>query len=406
MLSNGVTNVASLFSKLALDLIKPKGYVGFIIPKSFLTVSSWLPLRKILFNETLKLVSDMGMAFDEVGLEQAIFVVKKQNYLPDNQVVISKYKTIINKIPQSFFIKKSIILTHLDKEKFNLIEKVEQNTLLLETIADMPRGISVISKDFSSENKYNYIWVLGGINLKRFFIEDGASRKPNRYLPINHDTIVAKNEIFKQKRIIYQNIASSLPKIVATLETNNLPTDDTVNNLVLLDNNFSYEYILALLNSNFFTFYLKYGIINKSVLTVHLDKPYVGKFPIKKISTQEQEIFNTKINLLLSLYQAQNKQNNTFYKILQSQFDLEKNSERLDNWYTMKWKDFTKEMNRLNATISPKKEKQFLEIFEEESKISLQIFKQIQAIKEEINSCIYKLYDLTEEEITIIENEK
>jgi type I restriction-modification system DNA methylase subunit len=49
ILANGITNVASLFVKLSIDLLKNQGIVSLIIPKSFLNVNSWLPLRKIMF---------------------------------------------------------------------------------------------------------------------------------------------------------------------------------------------------------------------------------------------------------------------------------------------------------------------------------------------------------------------
>ena len=43
----------------------------------------------------------------------------------------------------------------------------------------------------------------------------------------------------------------------------------------------SYKYLLGILNSDLCTFYLKYRLLNCAILTVHLDKPYVGKLPIK-----------------------------------------------------------------------------------------------------------------------------
>ena len=147
----------------------------------------------------------------------------------------------------------------------------------------MPRGISVESSKYSPNKKINMVQVLGGVNIERFRIKDGAKRKPNRFLKLRYSDIISKKEIFNKKRIVYQNVASSIPKIVATFVEAKTITDDTVNNLII--NNFSSQYsyfdILGILNSDLITYYLRYAIINNSKLTIHLDKPYLGKIPIK-----------------------------------------------------------------------------------------------------------------------------
>jgi len=296
-IANGVVNLASMFLYSSIKKLSHRdGFVSLIIPKSFYTVKSWGKIRDLVLNEyRLVAVNDVGKAFEKVGLEQGIVIIGK---VPRNNNVVSVLKDNekTNQIEQEYFKKNGIILTAMTNEMFEVVKKIEANSVLLGDIADMPRGITEKSSVYSFEMQSGMIQVLGGTNVKRYKIVDGNKRKPNRYISKTTDSIKKKSNIFLQKRIIYQNLMSSLPKVVATLSDAGAATDDTINNLILNDNKFTYEYIVALLNSKISTFYLKYRLLNCAILTVHLDKPYVGKIPVKTISAE----YNDKVCSLLA----------------------------------------------------------------------------------------------------------
>lgn len=297
-LSAGVVNAAAMFLKRGFELLNDDGYLGYIVPKSFLIIDSWEPIRKLLLNESqIVKIYDVSKAFEEVGLEQVIIITKKSK--PTKNIVsIFDGDKEINTMPQKFFQEKGVILTSLDKGKFKIIEKMDTNSEVLAKIADMPRGITVNSSNYRDVPAKDLIQVLGGTNVEKYLIKDGNKRKPNRYIESNDKRIKQKADVFKSNRIIYQNIASSVPKIVAALETKGIPTDDTVNNLTINNKNVEIRYVLGVLNSKLITFYLRYAIINNSILTIHLDKPYIGKIPIKIASNNEQKAISDLVNAI------------------------------------------------------------------------------------------------------------
>lgn len=275
-LSNGVINNASYFIKRGCNLIRKHGYLAYIIPKSFLTVESWKPVRNLVLSHKLLSVNDVGKYWQNVALEQVVIALKK-NSKPSTVAVRTNFNEIDN-IPQSLFTKRGAILTHATNETFRLFQHIESFPVHLGDIAIMPRGLTVKSSEYIAKKRPNFVRVLGGINIGRFFIKDSHTKKPNRFLSQKRAEIVDRIKIFKPRRIIYQNIGTM---ITATI-VHDVPTDDTVNNLILISNDYSYEGILALLNSELMDFYLKYAIINNSKLTVHLDRPYLGMLPIIK----------------------------------------------------------------------------------------------------------------------------
>jgi hypothetical protein len=310
-IANGVVNSASLFMQKGKSLLRESGYLGYIVPKSFLIVDSWKTIRNNLLQTRFTSLKDVSVAFEDVGLEQVVFINQNvQN--KDSQVRIDVLDGTSFLIPQSFFEERQLILTSMYPDLLNIVKKIEKDSIELGEISEMPRGVTVKSSEYEPVYKNTNLQVLGGTNVERYLIKDGNKRKPNRYLPKNDKRLFSKKNLFIPNRIVYQNIVSSVPKIVATIDQKGIPTDDTLNNLLIKNDNFNYNYVLGILNSNLMTFYLRYAIINNSTLTVHLDKPYLGLIPIKKVSPEKQTEIGGLVNELLTVYSEISEESSQF----------------------------------------------------------------------------------------------
>ncbi len=350
--ANGVVNSAALFLKKGKSLLKYSGVLGFIVPKSFLVVDSWKVIRDIMLETKFVAIKDVSMAFEDVGLEQVVII--NQNVKEDNpKVLIDSVDGSYFLIPQSFFKDRHLILTSLNPSLFNIVSKIEQGAIKLGEIAEMPRGITVRSDEYNTVMTKNTVQVLGGTNIERFLIKNGNKRKPNRYVAKDNERLLSKARTFVPNRIIYQNIASSVPKIVATIDKVGYPTDDTLNNLLIKDERFSSAYILGILNSNLMTFYLRYAIINNSVLTVHLDKPYLGLIPIKITSKENQEEIEDLIEKIIQIYndisKSDSKPNDANLKLKNEVIKLE---EKLNHFIYDLYGLDKKEVNIIESLIS------------------------------------------------------
>ena len=393
------------FIRASFDFLKINGLLGFIIPKSFLIVESWKLIREfVLTNTSIHNVNDVGMAFNEVGLETIIINYRK-GFNQNNNVEIFSNFNLINSISQSFFINKGKILTYLDSKKFDLLQKLENDKLILSMISIMPRGISVNSTEYSSSNNEGLSQVFGGTNLQKYLIKNGNTRKPNRFLECSRKEILNKENIFSKKRIIYQNLVSSSPKIIATITNGDLITDDTLNNLILIDDNFCYEYVLCLLNSKLYIFYLKFVATNNSILTVHLDIPYLGKFPIPNISPEAQLPFIALADKMLEMNKELKEKENKFVEILKADFNIQTISSKLENWTKLNWSEFEKELNKQKITLSGAKKEDWFERFNRFKSSAQELKSVIDQTDKQIDQLVYELYELSEEEIRIVEGE-
>ena len=122
-----------------------------------------------------------------------------------------------------------------------------------------------------------------------------------------------------------------------------------------------------------------------------------------EISPEIELIIVDKVDKLLLAHQNLSKLNKTFLKVLKANFGLEKANEKLTNWYEMEWGNFTKEMKKLKSEITGRKEFEWIEIFEEKKSEAKNYLNQIQTLDNQIDKMIYALYDLSEEEIKMVE---
>ena len=85
----GASETAISFIKLSKDILSQKGYLSFIIPKSFSYASNYKAIREYLYDDIFEVV-DCKKVWKEVKLEQVIFSVNKNIITTDYETKILK----------------------------------------------------------------------------------------------------------------------------------------------------------------------------------------------------------------------------------------------------------------------------------------------------------------------------
>ena len=94
-----------------------------------------------------------------------------------------------------------------------------------------------------------------------------------------------------------------------------------------------------------------------------------------------------------------------FQRTLKRKFEnLEKLPKKLENWYELTFADFVKELKKKKIKLSLIEEAEWEDYFIKEQEKALEIKAQITKTDKEIDAMVYRLYDLTDDEIAIIEN--
>ena len=92
-----------------------------------------------------------------------------------------------------------------------------------------------------------------------------------------------------------------------------------------------------------------------------------------------------------------------FLRFLESSYQPKKLSTKLQSFYTLEFGDFVKELKKQKVKLNKQDEFELLDLFEGQKKQALGLQQQIEQTDREIDRMVYELYNLTEEEIGIVE---
>jgi len=313
ILSNNL-NIASMFLFKYIKQLKEHGQLAFVFPRSFIHVNSFNTLRKEVLSLKIQNIYDLGKAFEDVGLEHLIIVLKNEN--PSNNQIHyglldfdKKNNQIIEKlsyqIPQDYFLTTNNYVFEVFSGKkagtgisgLEIKKKMEKmskgNSVLDYSVLDIKRGLGIQKNSTKSREKNSDLIIIGGRSIFNFGKKSSDTYK---YVAKNQIikpkmTIKAELNLFKPK-IMLQNLVSSKIRIVGCFdeapisfikEDNEKPiymlTFDTITNIYLKDLRYA-RFILGILLSELTTYYLRDIILVRATLTLHLDKKYLQKIPI------------------------------------------------------------------------------------------------------------------------------
>jgi hypothetical protein len=412
-------NLYSTFIERGFNLIQDGGCISMIIPNSLLLNSSYSKLRELMFCGIYNIVKLPDDVFEAVKVESMIFCCTKNKIKDSVYSIMYDAKDKISSIENS----KAVIFNKASwaDKKFNifasnqdLISKIETNSTLLSKIADFSLGITPYDKykghsqDIIENRKFHantklddtYKPIISGDNIKRFAIDN----QPSEFIKYGeHLGAMREERFFTYPRIIIRQIVS--PRIYAGYTNEALYFTQIGFSVIIKDKNLSPIYITALLNSKLFTYYHsnKFTDTTKTLFQKILIEN-AKKLPIKIISEVEQQPFITHAQTMLAFTKELNEKRTAFIDYFCGKFALQKITRNLENWHTLEFADFIKELAKQKVKFSSTDEYDFKPLFDREKKVCVDLQNQITKTDAEIDKMVYALYGLSEEEIGVVEN--
>jgi adenine-specific DNA-methyltransferase len=422
---SGKVNLFTLFVEKGIEILKPFGRISYIIPNTFLRVTSYSHIRKYLLDNTeLTDVVDLGGGvFDDAVTSAIIFVSKKVK--PNLKSVTNILKDLIGSftvVAQQHFIDSDyLITTNVTEAQLKLLKKLDSGII--------PLG------DLSKELIFGM--VISGNKDELVFKEETPLLKPflegkdiGRYTikPIHSFINYVPEKIHRPRtikifeapeKLLIQRITGGSRPLKVAYDNNRYYNKESINNLILREDcPFNIKSILGLLNSKLISWLYSVRFTNESTLTVNLSKEYLSKIPIQiDLLSIEKQLIKC-VNLLLESNSSLTLFSTKFIKFFTQKYNLSSYSSKLDNWYDLEFGDFIKELNKAVRTsnkqrlkdglqevpeLTKKDEFEWLDLFEENKQKAQDLQSQINQTDKEIDAMVYELYGLTEDEIKIVE---
>lgn len=206
-------------------------------------------------------------------------------------------------------------------------------------------------------------------------------------------------DLFEKEKLIYPEISSS---IHPAFDEEKYYIDKTC--FIVTSETINIKYIWALLSSNTLNFIFRLFGSPLGASGFNLSKIFIEQLPIKLFDTQiENELIEIS-DSIIDINKEYVNEKNLFFNKLINNFELLKISKKLNNYQNLDSKEFLKECKKQNVDISNSLNKENLEnIFKSSSSKIIKLENEINKFEIQLNKIVYKLYELNEEEINLIE---
>jgi type I restriction-modification system DNA methylase subunit len=293
----GQYDIYILFLEKGIDVLKQKGYFGYILPNKFFMSNYGKPIRnKILKEMNIEKILDVSYLpiFKGVGVYPTIMILKKSIEKSKSILVSNKIDSEENLRNDSITFEalglKSIIESEENYFDFSVLgsarklaDKIETNATLLKNLCEISRGFRPPPKEISSkidakkELPKNYHRFLIGKDIVGAYVIkwSGGIVKYDR-------TIIQESkpiEVFQQDKIFIRDIGLQFN---AVLDKNNYLCLKTIYFLYKFLN-IQPEYLLAVLNSKLMNYYFeqRFSAMHIGGGYLRFRKQYLDNLPIK-----------------------------------------------------------------------------------------------------------------------------
>ena len=405
----GRINLYPIFYELGIKILKTDGFLSFITPYTILKNQYYIEARKYILNHSIiEEIIDFKnvIVFKDAAVDSIILTLKKtvalDNYIIRNINNIQSFEMSIYNL--DFFNVREI--SQKDDLNFNysiddlVLKKIDNNSIKLKDVINFKQGIitggnSKFITDLPNEKSVKFIT---GSDFNRY-----SFNPSNKYLTYATEDLhrPRTKDIFEVDNKILLRQTGAFP--ITTIDSQHYYTLDTVHNGKLINDKFNLKFILLLLNSKLLKFYYKSSINEDGKVFAQVKIIYIDTLPIKNISLEAQQPFVVMADKMLDLNKDLQNTSTKFSKLLASELGLTESSKKLQEWYNLEFADFVKELKKKKIELTLSQKAEWMDFFETEKQKVNQIQAEIEATDKQIDQMVYELYELTSEEIEIVE---
>ena len=443
------SDLFSLFIELSLVRLTKNGIISFIIPSQILNNLSYKLIRElILTNKWLKEVCYVGnKVFNDVTNDVVILILQKQKQhnvtLIDalnfdkpilNQVLFDHFSNFNNQISISSGNEAESIYQKLASNNYG---KVKDYFEVFQGIVTGNNPVFI----FDDEGAYKDLGIeldllkplLHGRDFSKWIIE----YKKRKILYTNGTTLIKnypkafawlekfKDDLKKRRecvngiipwyslqwpreiekldkvpKILIQSTRNERLKnrIVSTIDETGVYGSQGLNFIINKDSSKSIYALLSILNSNLINFLFQTKLLNLAIKA-----EYVKDVSLPLYSGDEEKQLELFSKTMLTCNQSLFDKSEYFLSRIQSNFTIDKPSNKLKEFYNYDFKTFLSELKKKKIILTLKQQDEWEAYFNEYKTEINQLQQKINQTDREIDRLVYQLYGLTEEEVKIVE---
>jgi hypothetical protein len=282
---------------------------------------------------------------------------------------------------------------------------MEQESKKIEDFYNIKYGLRTGDNQKFLSNERNHlvkeIKVARGSNIKRYFFNwqpeylIKTESLPESYFIDN---------VLNSPKIILQYVRTNSTDIksrwleAALIEESGFVPLNSTSFFYEKNSEFSLKYLLIILSSELLNFYYKAHYTDVNIKPI-----YVSKLPVPFLDIQHQLPFIQKAELMLTLNKELQFEIQKFLRSIDRKFGLTDFPKKIQEWYLLSYAEFINELAKKKIKLTLGEEAEWETFFDAEKKSAMGLKIQIDKTDKEIDQMVYQLYNLTDEEIKIVE---
>lgn len=279
-------NLYEYFIRRALLLVKDTGKIGFVVPDRFAKNLQYKALRKKLLENYNILNLAFQVDFPNINTDTMIFIIEN-NHKENNQIKLKVYNERDYLLSQDEYLKNPNyeFFYENSSDYICIKKKIERDSKLIGEISTTFTGFigenKKVTKDRTSSLQ---VEILKGENINRFSV---ISKFYYEFRPENiKGGTKDRRKLARPFKIIVRKTGK---KIIAALDTKGYIVEQSLYGIINLSQEFSYKYVLAVLNSKLIEWYYLNFLITNINSTPQIKKYSLDRIPIKCCDKEKQK---------------------------------------------------------------------------------------------------------------------
>jgi len=421
-------NTYGIFLEKFISLLKKDSFYSLIIPNYWLSTKYDKLLRKIVFikNHAIE-ITNTFQVFETATVDTLILTGSKtegknkntdifsisQNLKSINErlhaidtrkwsfLKIKQFQTDIEDIEINFESELNLIGEHCLKDFFIFRQGMKPY--------EEGKGTPPQTREMMNEKVYhskvkiddNYLPLVGAKHIKRhYLVPFDEYIKYGKNLAAPRDPVIYKGE-----RILINRILSKSTIHGILVEDNYINNTDIFNLIPSSKRNISVKVLYSLVVSKLCAAYFKKKNINLNRKTFpKINVNTLEQFPVPDITKSVQIQIENLIDSLISITKQIHEKKIIFIELLEDNLGVDQKSNKLNSFYEYDFKVFIAELKKKKINLSLTDQVEWKEFFNKYKTEINSLQTEHILTDNNLNIIIYKIYNISEDEIKVVEN--
>ena len=333
---SGRQDTAAIFVERARQIGNNKMQFAYILPyRLFSRKRNHGQFQTYAVNNfSIRNIIYLGTDVDFSANDEFMILIMSADQIEDNLVKVAfkpslkllHQKDIFSVIPQKIFIDKNEINLNLVKFDPDLIKKIENDTVILNSICEVKDGIvpyirEKLISDKKIDSRYvSFTGIAGKYVLQKYFFSHVPLylcydiNEAKKYISDKEElrkVQLRERSIFLNRKIISAQNCSNLK---AAIDEDKTFVSNSIHSIYLqkeVQDNYVLEYVLALFNSTLLNYYHNFLRLKATDLHPQILVNDIKKLPIKEISLVKQKPFLKIVNKIMDITRSADYSDNS-----------------------------------------------------------------------------------------------